>query len=106
MSQNILVLEGSATANNGAKWVTKPPDMIQTKWNHPGEYTTNANLPAGGVVRFSYKRTNVNPPAVVQITITNNGGAIQVATHPTHAANLSAVAVQQKGQVTITFQGQ
>jgi len=106
MRDSMLFLVGAATASNGANWTAVPPDSIQTQQNRGQPYQAAANLPAGGSVAVSYRRTNVNPQPQIHVTITNNAGAIQVMANPTDAALLNGSIQQSQGQVIVTFRGQ
>ena len=118
MQNNNVTLDQPLNASNGATWDTRPPETILNAGSkiQPGQNRTQVTLPRNGVIRFQYRRMNVNPPASVNVTITNNNGTIQVTAHPSNAAQLDATPnVQQyvggtggpaSGKVTITFHGQ
>ena len=106
MRNSMLFLVGAPNASNGANWTAAPPGSIATQQNRGQPYQAVANLPIGGSVAVSYRRTSVNQQPQIHVTITNNAGAVQVMANPTNAALLNGSVQQSQGQVIITFRGQ
>lgn len=110
MTGAMLFIVGAAGAGGGAQWTNQPPASIGTRPNHPAPYRAGVVLPAGGSLSISYKRTNVPQAPHVNITIQNNGGAIQVNIDPTHTFLLDATVAQSgppgNEQIILNFRGQ
>jgi hypothetical protein len=107
--QTMLFNFGPRGADGGAAWTNPPPDPIQTQNNHPGAYQSVVQLPIGGVLTASYKRTNVKPEVQIHIKIEGVAGGARVTSTTSDQARLSVVSQQQLNagvlDVTLTFNG-
>ena len=109
LRQAVIVIVGQPAGAGGANWPGAMPNMLPTQKNDARPKRLNVNLPVGGTLVISFRRTNVNPQADVNVSISRNAAGVQVASVPTNANNLS-VSTQQSGppgneQVIITFRG-
>src|SRR5271166_3131321 len=82
----MLFLDNGRTVQlGGAQFVDPLPPRIMQRNTRGHPYRINIQLPAGGSPGFSYQRTNLPPPAFVNILINNNGGVLNSAAVPNDA---------------------
>jgi hypothetical protein len=109
MRQAIVTIPNQPREAGGAQWPANMPHLVQTQSNDPKPKRLPVTLPVGGTLVISFRRTNVNPQADVNVQISRDANGVHVANTPTDANNLS-VSIQQSGgagneQVIITFKG-
>jgi hypothetical protein len=109
LRQAIVTIPNRPRGSGGAQWPAKMPEYLPGQKSDPKPKRLPVNLPVGGALVISFRRTNVNPQADVNVQIRRDANGVRVTNTPTNANNLS-VSVQQSGaagdeQVIITFKG-
>jgi hypothetical protein len=109
LRQAIVTIPSKPRGSNKAQWPAKMPEYLPGQTSDSKPKSLPVTLPVGGALVISFRRTNVTPPADVNVAIRRDANGVHVTNTPTNATNLS-VSIQQSGaagneQVIITFKG-
>jgi hypothetical protein len=109
MRQAWVTVTGKPAGSGGAQWPAKMPEYLPGQKSDAKPKRLPVTLPVGGALVISFRRTDVNPRADVNVRISRDATGVHVTNAPTNANNLS-VSIQQSGaagneEVIITFKG-
>jgi hypothetical protein len=109
MRQAQVSIPNQPRGSGGAQWPVKIPQFLYAQSASAKPIRLAVTLPVGGDLVISFRRTNVNPQADVNVKISRDVNGVHVTNTPTHAITLSA-SIQQSGpaeneQVIVTLKG-
>jgi hypothetical protein len=108
MRRTIVSVPNQPRAAGGAQWPPNVP-VVPPQAGRATPIRLPVTLPVGGDLVVSFRRTDVNPQADVNVRISRDANGVHVTNTPTHPDTFSA-SIQQTGpaineQVIITFKG-